>query len=68
MGSGALDARNLMKHQSTFGRVYQAALRAEVTRWYGVAWEPTPFRARSARWPNGAVPLSPRFMSRCLLG
>ncbi|MDJ0771314.1 MAG: MobF family relaxase [Ilumatobacter sp.] len=34
----ALDARNLMKHQSTFGRVYQAALRAEVTRRYGVAW------------------------------
>ncbi len=36
----ALDARNLMKHQSTFGRVYQAALRAEVSRRYGVAWEP----------------------------
>ena len=34
----ALDARNLMKHRSTFGRVYQAALRAEVTRRYGVAW------------------------------
>ncbi|MEL6893630.1 MAG: MobF family relaxase, partial [Actinomycetota bacterium] len=34
----ALDARNLMKHQSTFGRVYQAALRAEVTRRYEVAW------------------------------
>lgn len=34
----ALDARNLMKHQSTFGRVYQAALRAEVTSRYGVTW------------------------------
>jgi conjugative relaxase-like TrwC/TraI family protein len=33
----ALDARNLMKHQSTFGRIYQAALRAEVTHRYGVA-------------------------------
>lgn len=35
----ALDARNLMKHQSTFGRVYQAALRAE-------------FRTREGRDPS----------------
>lgn len=34
----ALDARQLMDHQSTFGRVYQAALRAEVTNRYGLAW------------------------------
>jgi len=34
----ALDARPLMDRQSTFGRVYQATLRAEVTNRYGVAW------------------------------
>ena len=34
----ALDARQLMRHQSTFGRVYQAALRAEVTDRYALAW------------------------------
>jgi conjugative relaxase-like TrwC/TraI family protein len=34
----ALDARQLMAHQSTFGRVYQATLRAEVTNRYGPAW------------------------------
>ncbi|MDX2378640.1 MAG: MobF family relaxase, partial [Acidimicrobiia bacterium] len=34
----ALDGRQLMAHQSTFGRVYQATLRAEVTNRYGIAW------------------------------
>ncbi len=34
----ALDARQLMDQQSTFGRVYQATLRAEVTNRYGLAW------------------------------
>jgi conjugative relaxase-like TrwC/TraI family protein len=34
----ALDARQLMDQQSTFGRVYQAALRAEVTNRYGLVW------------------------------
>jgi conjugative relaxase-like TrwC/TraI family protein len=34
----ALDARQLMAHQSTFGRVYQSTLRAEVTNRYGLAW------------------------------
>lgn len=34
----ALDARQLMDQQSTFGRIYQATLRAEVTNRYGLAW------------------------------
>ena len=34
----ALDARQLMDQQSTFGRVYQSTLRAEVTNRYGLAW------------------------------
>ncbi len=54
----ALDARNLMKHQSTFGRIYQAALRAEVTRRYGLAWaEVVNGQAEIAGFPTELIDL-----------
>ena len=36
----ALDARYLKRNQRMLGGLYQSVLRAEVTRRYGVAWEP----------------------------
>ena len=45
----ALDARQLMAHQSTFGRVYQATLRAEVTNRYGLVVRMDRHRERASR-------------------
>ncbi len=36
----ALDARFLKRNQRTLGGLYQSVLRAELTRRYGVGWEP----------------------------